>query len=136
MKASEKMGTIHPGMHKIFDEWFEYIEKNIQIQIDLIIYLRCTPEIAYERMKKRCRIEEGKNSLEYLEILHKLHEKWLIHKHTGTSTEIIVLDANREDMCNEYKNLKKLILKEKQIFMLNDNIEKSRLCSQDISFIC
>lgn len=110
MKASEKMGTIHSGMHKIFDEWFDYIEKNIQIHIDLIVYLRCTPEIAYERMEKRGRIEEGEISMEYLEILHELHEEWLIHNRTKTSTEIIVLDANQEDMCNEYENLKELIL--------------------------
>lgn len=111
MKASEKMGTIHSGMHKIFNEWFEYIEKNIEIPIDLIIYMKCTPEIAYERMGKRSRIEEREISLEYLKILHDLHEEWLIHNHTKTSTEIIVLDANKVDMYNEYENLKKLILK-------------------------
>lgn len=43
------------------------------------VYLRTSPEIVYERMKKRGRSEESLVPLEYLQQLHELHENWLIH---------------------------------------------------------
>lgn len=42
------------------------------------MYLRTTPEVVYERMRKRARSEESCVPLKYLEELHKLHEDWLI----------------------------------------------------------
>lgn len=42
------------------------------------MYLRTSPEVVYERMRKRARSEESCVSLKYLKELHSLHEKWLI----------------------------------------------------------
>nr|XP_040135048.1 thymidine kinase 2, mitochondrial isoform X1 [Ictidomys tridecemlineatus]XP_040135051.1 thymidine kinase 2, mitochondrial isoform X1 [Ictidomys tridecemlineatus]XP_040135053.1 thymidine kinase 2, mitochondrial isoform X1 [Ictidomys tridecemlineatus]XP_040135054.1 thymidine kinase 2, mitochondrial isoform X1 [Ictidomys tridecemlineatus]XP_040135055.1 thymidine kinase 2, mitochondrial isoform X1 [Ictidomys tridecemlineatus]XP_040135056.1 thymidine kinase 2, mitochondrial isoform X1 [Ictidomys len=42
----------------ILSEWFDWIVRNIDVSIDLIVYLRTTPETCYERLKKRCRQEE------------------------------------------------------------------------------
>lgn len=47
----------------------------------LLVYLRTTPEIVYERMKTRARSEEKCIPFEYLKQLHELHENWLIHGH-------------------------------------------------------
>lgn len=40
--------------------------------------MRTSPEVVYERMRKRARSEESCVPLKYLEELHKLHEEWLI----------------------------------------------------------
>lgn len=95
-------GVLHPAMYDIMQEWYNYIDENIPIQADLIgklqiqrtlyvsalkilflifflVYLRTSPEIVWERMKKRARSEEGCVPLEYLRQLHELHENWLIH---------------------------------------------------------
>lgn len=48
-------------------------------QCDLIVYLRTSPEVAYDRIKKRARDEESCVPIEYLKDLHTLHENWLIH---------------------------------------------------------
>ncbi|XP_062997050.1 thymidine kinase 2, mitochondrial isoform X2 [Elgaria multicarinata webbii] len=42
----------------VLTEWFEWIIKNMNISIDLIVYLQTSPEICYERLKRRCRDEE------------------------------------------------------------------------------
>lgn len=65
------------GMYNILQEWYNYLMPTIQV--DLFVYLRTTPKVAYERMKKRGRPEENLISLEYFEKLHELHEKWLIN---------------------------------------------------------
>lgn len=57
---------------------------------DFHVYLRCEPTVAYNRIKKRNRIEEKTVSMEHLQTLHDLHEKWL-KQHSGHN--IIVLDA-------------------------------------------
>jgi deoxyadenosine/deoxycytidine kinase len=54
---------------------------NFQIKMnnlkpDLYIYLRTTPEIAKQRIKKRGRMEEKDINIEYLQELHDKYEKW------------------------------------------------------------
>lgn len=60
-------------------EWYDFIVEHHKPQCDLIVYLRTTPEVAYERIKKRARDEESCVPIEYLKDLHDLHENWLIH---------------------------------------------------------
>ena len=72
----------------------------MSLELDLIVYLRTKPEVAYERMVQRGRLEETGNSgppLSYLQILHKAHEDWLMKQKFGTlNPKIIVLDANQD----------------------------------------
>lgn len=46
------------------------------------VYLKTTPSVVHERIRKRARSEEQCVPLEYIEQLHDLHENWLVH---GTS---------------------------------------------------
>ncbi|XP_017363521.1 thymidine kinase 2, mitochondrial isoform X1 [Cebus imitator] len=62
----------------VLSEWFDWILRNMDISIDLIVYLRTNPETCYQRLKRRCREEEKVIPLEYLEAIHHLHEEWLI----------------------------------------------------------
>lgn len=113
IEASKTLGKIHTSVHHMVAEWFEFIERNVAIRIDLIVYLRCSPEVVYERMRKRCREEEDEVSSEYLKILHDLHEEWLINKMEKTQIPIIVIDANQENLSKVYDKLMNHILKMK-----------------------
>ncbi|XP_029782362.1 thymidine kinase 2, mitochondrial isoform X1 [Suricata suricatta] len=62
----------------ILSEWFDWIVRNIDVSIDLIVYLRTTPETCYQRLQMRCREEETVISLEYLDAIHRLYEDWLL----------------------------------------------------------
>ena len=88
---------------------FDWMDGHMSLELDLIVYLRTRPEIAYERMMQRGRSEETGNAgppLDYLKILHKAHEDWLMKQKYGElKPKIIVLDANQDlnHMRNHYE---------------------------------
>ncbi|XP_050759950.1 thymidine kinase 2, mitochondrial isoform X3 [Gymnogyps californianus] len=42
----------------VLTEWFDWIQNNTDVSVDLIVYLQTSPEVCYERLKRRCREEE------------------------------------------------------------------------------
>ncbi|KAL7727317.1 hypothetical protein ACLKA6_008603 [Drosophila palustris] len=98
-------GSLEQGMYNTLQEWYKFIEQSIHVQADLIIYLRTTPEVVYERMKERARSEESCVPLKYLQELHELHEDWLIHQRRPQQCKVLVLDAdlNLENIGSEYQ---------------------------------
>jgi len=77
--------------HKMYELWCNFYQKNIHSGEEYIIYLKCDPKTAFERIKKRGREEEKNITLEYLEKLHKYHELWLSHK-----DNVLIIDCDRE----------------------------------------
>ena len=61
----------------VLTEWFDWLVSRQSCEVDLIVYLRTSPEVVHERVKRRCRNEEKAIPLEYLQTLHRLHELWL-----------------------------------------------------------
>lgn len=93
----------------VLEEWYDWCVQNAQIETDLIVYLRTSPEIVYQRMKMRARKEENSVSLEYLKLLHNIHDEWLYHKTLFTiPAPVLILDGNKslEDMIVEFENCK------------------------------
>lgn len=79
----------------------------------MIVYLRTTPEVVYERMIQRGRSEETSVSLDYLKQLHDLYENWLIHKKRHSPASILVLNADLdiESISDEYARSEETILR-------------------------
>lgn len=100
-----KNNTIHEGMYNVLQDWYSFIEKSIHIQADLIVYLRTSPEVVYDRMVSRARTEESCVPLQYLKELHDLHEEWLIKRRYLSNVPVLVLDAdlNLDAIGTEYK---------------------------------
>lgn len=73
-------GSLEQGMYNTLQEWYKFIGESIHVQADLIIYLRTSPEVVFERMRERARSEESCVPFKYLQELHELHEDWLIHQ--------------------------------------------------------
>lgn len=119
--------TLHEGMYQILDEWYKFIEKSIHVQADLIVYLRTSPEIVYERMKKRARSEESCVPLKYLQELHELHENWLIKERIGPKIPVLVLDGDLdlEHIGTEYQRSEERIINfsdvERQAILVSPN---------------
>lgn len=61
----------------------------------LIVYLRSSPQLCYERIQKRKRLEESTVSVGYLQVLHETYEHWLLQ--SKTPAPVLVIDANREE---------------------------------------
>lgn len=105
--------SLHSGMYDIMQEWFNYIEQNVHIQADLIVYLKTTPEILHERMKIRARSEEATVPLSYLKQLHDLHEQWLVLESKYVPAPVFELNADLgvDAIQKEYARLENIIVK-------------------------
>jgi deoxyadenosine/deoxycytidine kinase len=86
----------------MYNEWYIWLE-NILIEKlgkpSGFIYLRCDPEVSLKRLKIRSRNEESSVSLEYLEMLHKAHDNWLMTNKKDFNS--CVIDVNEDFENNE-----------------------------------
>jgi deoxycitidine kinase len=79
---------------KMYKDWSEWIYNDIvqnNGEPTGYIYIRCEPEISYERLKYRSRSEEDTVPLEYLQLLHKYHDDWLLN-----DKNVLVIDVNKD----------------------------------------
>ncbi|GJQ86746.1 dnk [Trypoxylus dichotomus] len=100
-----KEGFIPAPSATVIDEYFNWILNNTNVNVDLIVYLRTTPETVYNRMIERNRQEEKAVSFKYISELHEIHEKWLYHKTLySCPAPVLVLDANldKKNIITEY----------------------------------
>lgn len=82
--------------NNLYDLWDYFYEKYItQTSKKNIIYLRCDPQVAYERIQKRGRDEEMSIDIKYLEKLHRYHENW-ITKEINNNNNVLVIDCNKD----------------------------------------
>lgn len=75
-------------------QWFDHVLRSCGSMVDLIVYLRTSPETCYERIKARNRPEEQIVTMEYLKQLHDLHEDWLLNSDTKSVIKPPVLIVN------------------------------------------
>ena len=54
------------------DSWWQWLDTHMGLDLDLIVYLRTTPEVAFDRMRSRRRKEESGAQLDYIKALHKV----------------------------------------------------------------
>jgi deoxyadenosine/deoxycytidine kinase len=89
-------GQLHDAEYETLNQWLTLLTTSCKLPVDLIIYLRCEPETALERIKNRARKEEENLSLSYLQELHMSHENWLVHHKFPVPAPVLVLDANQD----------------------------------------
>lgn len=85
---------------KLYQNWFNWLSDKFNAKPDSIVYLRCDPLIAYERVKKRARSEEDTISLDYLTRLSEYHDKWLLNE---TSIPVKIINVDEDFIDNEEK---------------------------------
>jgi len=85
---------------KLYQNWFNWLSDKFNAKPEKIIYLRCDPQIAYERVKKRARSEEETISLEYLTRLSEYHDKWLLNE---SSIPVKVYNVDEDFIDNDEK---------------------------------
>ena len=90
---------------KLYNQWHDWLSKSMSLEGDAYIYLRTTPEIAYDRIQKRNRKEESNISLEYIKQIHNKHEEWLYKR----ADNILVMDGNIENTSKRLENFKEQI---------------------------
>nr|XP_022903952.1 deoxynucleoside kinase-like isoform X1 [Onthophagus taurus] len=104
-----KDSGMHPNEFAVLNEWYQWIQEISDISLDLIVYLRSTPEKVFERTKDRGRPEETGITLDYLKKLHEYHERWLTSNNPKLNKiPVWILDADKtlEDIREQYDLLK------------------------------
>lgn len=83
-----------------YKDWFTFLTKNNCQAPHGFIYLKVDPAIAFERTKKRNRSAESGLTLEYMQDIENLHNKFLIEKtdiqDSLKNVPVLVLDCNVE----------------------------------------
>ena len=98
-KHQVRYGTIEKVEADVLRESYNFFtaNKTFETDVDLFVYLRTDPQIAFERVGHRNRTEEATVSLEYIEQLHMLHEEWLGNNRQYNNTPVLILDANKNE---------------------------------------
>lgn len=93
-------GLINPIEWDCYNKWNNFYEKHLSCpDIEFkVIYLRCEPDIAFQRMQLRGREAEKNIEFEYLNSLHKYHETWLMNNNTEN---ILIVDVNKNFLKND-----------------------------------
>ena len=113
-------GKIEDSEYQILSNWFDFIMscQEIDISVDLIVYLQTRPEVALERMRSRSRGEEHLISDGYIKQLHVLHEDWLVRHKFPVPAPVFVVDANKDvkDMELIFERMSELFQVGKEIY--------------------
>lgn len=79
----------------VLREWYHFLEKTLPTKADIIIYLRINPETVFQRIKQRGRKGEENITREYLHLLHKLYDEWLMKGDKTHCKRVIVVNGDQ-----------------------------------------
>lgn len=89
-------GSLNGEELAVLTAWYDWVNTNLSIDLDLIVYLRTSPDVAHSRLKERGRKEEAGVPLSFIESLHNSYENWLIKETQGpVPAPVLVLDADK-----------------------------------------
>lgn len=101
---------------QLYQEWFSWLVDSYTTKPDAFIYLRTDPTVCYERLVKRNRSEEKNVPLDYIQLLHKKHEDWLLHKKDVApylqNVPVLVLECNNDfehSIAEQHKHIKSIV---------------------------
>jgi len=106
LENARKEGSLSGAELEVLFSWYDWLHSNIGIPLDLIVYLRTSPEVAYKRLQERGRKEEAGVPMNFIESLHQSYEDWLIHKTQGPlPAPVLILDADQgiDNMIKTYE---------------------------------
>ena len=63
-----------PGERAVLDSWYSLLTTDMDMEVDLVIYLRTSPQVALTRVQGRSRDEEMQIPGEFFTNMHQLHE--------------------------------------------------------------
>lgn len=77
LPAMVTRGSIDEPTSAVFNEWYTTLTDHQKFKPDIIIYIKTSPHVIFERIKQRNRQEEEKIDISYLILLDTLHDKWM-----------------------------------------------------------
>lgn len=108
-----KDGMLTQESAAVLDEWYKWIINNVDIPVDLVVYMRTSPEIVMQRIKERNRQEEKNITYDFIKDLHEIHDTWLCDTKTDTKKlPLVILDGNvdKNNMEQEFRKYDSYIM--------------------------
>ncbi|XP_055327468.1 deoxynucleoside kinase-like isoform X2 [Paramacrobiotus metropolitanus] len=106
-------GLMSSEEYQALDRQFRsYLDGSRHVDVDLIVYIRASPETVHKRILHRGREEEKNISVAYLSQLHNLYEAWLIDHKFPVPAQVLVIDgeAPLEKVFQQINNERERIL--------------------------
>jgi len=101
------------GELAILDGWYNLLVKRPEFDttVDLTVYLRTSPEVAYQRVIARGRPEEASLGIEFFRKVHSLHDSWLLWENKTVVQPVIVINADEDisTLQKKYRQLSKAV---------------------------
>jgi len=116
LELAKRQGSLTLPELSVLYSWYDFLDQNMGLDLDLIVYLRADPEVSYERMRNRGRSEESEVPLDFITSLHNVYEDWLIEQKFGEiNVPVLVMDANKskEELMKIYQQEKDKIFGQK-----------------------
>lgn len=95
LEAHRIMKTIDETSAQILIGWFDFMVEKFNPDVDIIIYLRTNPDVVMQRIKRRNRTEESTIDYQYISLLQKLYDDWLVRSLKPIPSTVITLNGNR-----------------------------------------
>ncbi len=89
-----ELGFMNELEWSLYQHFFNWLITSHTLKPTGFIYLQTDPQICYQRLIKRSRVEELGVSLDYLQRLHEKHEAWLFDR--DQSIPVLTLPGNDE----------------------------------------
>ena len=78
---------------KLYEEWYNWLLNDYNVKPDIYVYLRCSPDVSFSRMKSRARKEEDIVPKDYITLVADKHDDWLLNEHESA---VVTLDVNND----------------------------------------
>tara|TARA_B100000925_G_C21972714_1_gene458650 strand:- start:301 stop:975 length:675 start_codon:yes stop_codon:yes gene_type:complete len=86
-------GKISELEWKLYEEWYNWLLNDYNVKPDIYVYLRCSPDVSFSRMKSRARKEEDIVPKDYITLVADKHDDWLLNEHESA---VVTLDVNND----------------------------------------
>ena len=113
LELAKREGSLGAHELAVLKSWYDWLDTSMGLELDLIVYLRTSPDVSFERMLARGRSEENGVPKDFIHSLHSVYEDWLINKTLGpldVPVLVINADLSKEEMMKTYENNKSKIL--------------------------
>ncbi|XP_077982209.1 thymidine kinase 2, mitochondrial-like [Glandiceps talaboti] len=124
-----RSGFMPDSEYVVLTEWFNWLIQNLDLKMDLIVYLRTDPENCLRRIQERSRSEETGITTEFLQVLHKLHEDWLVNKVFPVPAPVLILDGN-----NSIEDMKRLFAQQKDKILCQNTSDLNGTVQVDVKW--
>merc|ERR1712098_308944 len=128
-----KSGKMPLSEYEVLSSWFDFLlpSPQVDLDVDLIVYMRTSPEVALSRLMKRGRGEEHLIAKQYIDDLHQLHEDWLVNGKHALPAPVIVVDADKdlEEMREVFSRQEKILIKRARLDQKLDDEKENIVAS-------